>query len=52
MKFPGKICVMIILKVTNRALRLCIPFRGNSASILFKSSERIGIFKFNFSALI
>ena len=29
-----------------------IPLRGNSISILFISSERVGIFKFNFAALI
>ena len=31
---------------------MCIPLRGNSACILFISSERIGIFKLNFAALI
>ena len=29
-----------------------IPLRGNSVSILFISLERVGIFKFNFAALI
>ena len=31
---------------------VCIPLRGNSISILFISSERVGFFKFNFAALV